>query len=429
MQPSKAPRAVALDLLSLVLDRRRPFDEALAQHADMPRMEPRDRAFVRLSVATVLRRLGQIDEMIARRLERPLPDKAANVQHILRIGVAQLIFMKAPPHAAVSEAVKLAEKRAPSFKGLVNAVLRRISVEGHDLVAAQDAGRLNTPDFLWDSWVAAYGEATARAIGEANMTEAALDLTVHADPEAWAERLEARALPTGTLRRPAGGFVAELPGFAEGAWWVQDLAASLPAKILGDVAGLRIVDLCAAPGGKTLQLAAAGARVTAVDLSPKRLEKLAANLARIGLSAETAAADAGVFDADEPFDVVLLDAPCSATGTIRRHPDIPRLKTPNDVARLTETQARLLGRATELVKPGGLLIYCTCSIERVESEAQVDLLLESDDRFERVPIRAEEIGGMAEILNDRGEIRSLPCHLQDLGGIDGFFVARLRRKG
>ena len=262
-------------------------------------------------------------------------------------------------------------------------------------------------------------------------------LTVKADPAAWAERLEATVLPTGSLRRAAGGAVTELPGFDEGAWWVQDLAASLPAKLIGDIRGKRVYDLCAAPGGKTAQLVAQGAEVTAVDRSAKRLERVRENLARLHLSAEVLATDAATWTPDQPADAVLLDAPCSATGAIRRHPDILRVKTPEDIAKLAKAQSRLLAHAVDLVKPGGTLIYCTCSIQPEEGEAQIDRILARDPRVGRLPIEPGELGGadagdgnLAELINERGEVRSLPGMLGGLGGlggIDGFFVARLRR--
>lgn len=420
-------RAAAFDLLREVLRKAAPLDDALERHAVLPTLEGRDRAFVRLLVATVLRRLGQIDALIAAALDKPDAVKAA-VQDVLRLGTAQLLFLGTPPHAAVDTAVELAAARgAEPYKGLINAVLRRLAREGAALVAQQDAGRLNTPDWLWLSWRQTYGTARTRAIVEAHLEEAPLDLTVKDDPAGWVERLGATLLPTGSLRRPAGGSVAELPGFAEGAWWVQDMAAALPARLLGDIAGRTVYDLCAAPGGKTAQLAAAGARVVALDRSAKRLERVTENLARLGLTAETHAADAATWTPEEPADAVLLDAPCTATGAIRRHPDVQRLKAPEDVTALARAQGRLLAHAVDLVKPGGTLVYCTCSLQPEEGEAQIDRLLTREPRVQRAPITAAEVGGLEVLVNGRGEIRSLPGMLPELGGIDGFFVARLLR--
>ncbi|CAO3449199.1 16S rRNA (cytosine(967)-C(5))-methyltransferase (EC 2.1.1.176) [Azospirillum argentinense] len=431
---SLAARSAALDLLRDVLRKSIPFDDAFDAHPELRGLDPRDRGFVRLLTATVLRRLGQIDALIQGSLAKPGLPKAT-VHDILRLGAAQLVFLGTPAHAAVDTAVELAAaKGAEPYKGLINAVLRRIGREGAELAAQQDAGRLNTPDWLWLAWRQAYGIGRTRGIVEAHLHEAPLDITVKADPAAWADRLEARLLPTGTLRRAAGGNLTELPGFAEGAWWVQDLAASLPAKLFGDLAGKRVYDLCAAPGGKTAQLVAQGALVTAVDRSAKRLERVRENLARLNLSAEVLATDAATWTPDQPADAVLLDAPCSATGAIRRHPDILRVKTPEDIGKLAKAQSRLLAHAVDLVKPGGTLVYCTCSIQLEEGEAQIDRILARDKRVERLPITPVDLGGghagdgnLAELINERGEVRSLPGMLGDLGGIDGFFVARLRR--
>lgn len=422
-----AARTAALDLIGSVLRRRTPLDDAFDAHPEIPVLETRDRAFVRLLVSTVLRRLGQIDGLLRESLDRPDPVKGG-VQDVLRLGTAQLVFLGTPAHAAVDTGVALAEARGlDRYKGLINAVLRRIARDGPAAAAAQDAGRLNTPDWLWLAWRQAYGTARARAIVEANLTEAPLDLTAKSDPDAWAGPLEARLTPTGTLRRAAGGPIGELPGFAEGAWWVQDMAAALPAKLLPDLAGRTVYDLAAAPGGKTAQLAAAGAHVTALDRSERRLVRLTENLRRLGLEAEAVVGDAARWQPPAPADAVLLDAPCSATGAIRRHPDIQRLKTAEDVARLAPVQSRMLARAVTLVKPGGFLVYCTCSLQPEEGERQIDTLLASGAPVERVPVEASEVGGLAELVNGRGELRTLPGQLAELGGIDGFFVARLRR--
>lgn len=421
-----AARAVALDVLRDVLRKGVAFDDSFDAHPGLGGMETRDRAFARTLIATSLRRLGQIDALIATALDRPDRPKAT-VLDVLRLGTAQLLFLGTPPHAAVDTSVELATARgAQPYSGLINAVLRRLDREGAAMVERQDAGRLNTPDWLWLAWRRAYGTARTRAIVTAHLQEAPLDLTAKGDPAAWAEALEARRLPTGTLRR-SGGAVTELPGFAEGAWWVQDMAAALPARLFGDISGARVFDLCAAPGGKTAQLAAAGANVVALDRSARRLERVTANLARLGLTAEIATADAATWEPDAPADAVLLDAPCTATGAIRRHPDIPHLKTAGDVTRLARAQGRLLARAVELVRPGGLIIYCTCSLQPEEGEAQVERVLAADNRLERVPVAPGEVGGFADFVTEGGDVRTLPGMLDDLGGIDGFFIARLRR--
>jgi len=424
-----ATRKAAVELLRAVLAQRRPIDEALDAHLALQGMESRDRAFTRLLLTTTLRRLGQIDALIDSALKTPLARGAATVRDVLRLGLAQRLFLATPSHAAVDTSVELAGLTGfAGMKGLVNAVLRRLGEDGPALLAGQDAARLNTPDWLWSRLVEAYGADTAAAIAEAHLHEAPLDLSVKADPEVWAGQLDARPLPTGTLRREAGGMVPELPGFAEGAWWVQDAAAALPARLFGPVEGRRILDLCSAPGGKTAQLAAAGAAVTAIDRSTRRLKRVAENLERLGLAAELHTAEAETFTGAAPYDGVLLDAPCSATGTIRRHPDVPRLKGPEDVAKLAAAQARMLRRAVELVRPGGILIWCTCSLLPDEGEAQIDRLLAEDDRLARVPVAAAEIGGAAELLTPAGDVRTLPSHWPDLGGLDGFHIARLKRR-
>lgn len=421
-------RSVAIDLIGAVLRRKRPLDDAIEDNGEMGGLPARDRAFARLLVATVLRRLGQIDALIAHCLNTPLPARAAMVHDMLRLGIAQLLFLRTPPHAAVATTVDLAEVRGfLSHKGLVNAVLRRLSQEGPDLVARQDAARLNTPDWLWRGWSQAYGEEGVRAIALAHLKEAPLDLTARSDPEKWSERLEALLLPTGTLRRNAGGAIMSLPGYAEGAWWVQDAAAAIPAKLLGNVAGQRVVDLCAAPGGKTAQLAAAGGRVTAIDRSPRRLDRLNSNLARLSLGVESLVADAVTWRPPEPVHHVLLDAPCTATGAIRRHPDVPHLKTPDDVARLAAVQERLLGAAVDILAPGGTLVYCTCSLEPQEGPHQVAKLLARGAPVRRRPIDPAELGGLVECLTPDGDLRTLPSHLAEHDGVDGFFAARLVR--
>lgn len=423
------PRAIALGLLQDVLRRGRALDEALAANANLSALESRDRAFVRLLVATTLRRLGQIDGAIDARLQRPLSPRHAKVRDILRLGAAQVAFLDMAAHAAVDTSVELVGSGGQAgMKGLVNAILRRIAEAG--ALQKDDPDRLNVPGWLWREWEAAYGPDTAAAVARANLSEAPLDITLKSPTEAslWADRLDAEILPTGTLRRAGGGDVTTLPGFSEGEWWVQDAAAALPARLLGDVSGMRIADLCAAPGGKTAQLAAAGARVTAVDLSEKRLRKLTENLARLRLAAETVVADAAKWKPERPFDAVLLDAPCTATGTLRRHPDIAWSKTPQDLKRLATLQDRLLRAAVTMVKPGGLLIYATCSLQPQEGEERIAALLTAEPGVVRSPLAPGEPSGLPpDAVTQDGDLRTLPCHWADRGGMDGFFGARLRR--
>ncbi len=421
------PRAIAVDLLSTVLDKGRLLDDVL-DDPRLSRLEERDRGFVRMLLGTTLRRLGQIDALIEHCVEKPMRAGAAGAEHALRLGICQLLFLDVAPHAAISTTVDLVKgSKLAGFTKLLNAVLRRLDREGRELAAAQDAGLLNTPEWLWRSWCRAYGEDTARAIAQAHLIEAPVDITVAADPALWAERLEAEILPTGSLRRTGGGSVAALPGFDEGAWWIQDAAAALPARLLGDVRGKTVADLCAAPGGKALQLVVAGAELTALDRSAKRLVRFTANLKRLGLKAKVVEADAGAWQPPAPFDAILLDAPCSATGTLRRHPDVARHKNPAEVTKLAGVQARLLRAALPMLKPGGTLVYCTCSLEPEEGPEQIAALLAKGAPLRRVPIRAEEVGGLQELITAEGDLRTLPCHLAGQGGMDAFFAARLEK--
>jgi 16S rRNA (cytosine967-C5)-methyltransferase len=419
-------RAVAIALLTEVLSKGQPLDEVMARHDGLNQLERRDRAFAHAMTAMVLRRLGQIDALITACLNEAHQLKAP-VQQLLRVGAAQLLFLNTPPHAAVDSMVELAAatNATQPYKGLINAVLRRLVREGASMAAAQDAARLNTPDWLWLSWRQAYGVATARRLAEALLQEAPLDISVKADAADWAEKLPAELLPTGSLRRRDATQVTELPGFAAGAWWVQDAAAVLPVKLLGDVAGQRVLDLCAAPGGKTAQLAALGANVTAVDRSAKRLERLKDNVRRLGFSVAVVCQDALNYRPEEKFPFILLDAPCSATGTIRRHPDAQRLKTPEDVTRMADLQRRLLDHALTLLSPGGTLVYAVCSMQPEEGEQQIAAALQRHPQLQRRPINAAEVGGCAEFVTADGNLRTLPSHWPAQGGLDGFFAARL----
>ncbi len=422
-----ASRQAALEILVSCLDKGQPLDEALARHAGFAGLDPRDRAFVRLLLATTLRRLGEIDTVLGALVAKPLEGPNAAGRQVLRLGAAQLLFLGTAPHAAVDTSVRLIEDaHLPHLKGLANAVLRRISREGLAILGDRNPARLNTPQWLWQSWAEAYGEATAHAIAAAHLIEAPLDLTPRSNTDFWAGQLEAEVLPTGTLRRTGGGHIAELPGFTEGAWWVQDAAATLPVRLMGDIAGKRVADLCAAPGGKTMQLCAAGAQVTAVDISARRMVRVGENLARAGLAAELVTADASKWTAGEKFDAILLDAPCTGTGTLRRHPDIAWLKDEEDVGRLTLAQDRLLLHAVEQLKPGGTLVYAVCSLQEDEGPARIDALLGREPRLRRVPVQPAELPGLETAITKEGDVRTLPSMWPERGGLDGFYVARLK---
>jgi len=435
--PGLAARRIAADILDGVLHKHRTLDEQLdgaAAHPGLKALADRDRALMRRLVATILRRLGTLGHVLSRLLDRGIPTDAPRAQSALLIGAAQILWMDVPDHAAVDLSVRLvqSDRRAAKYAGLVNAVLRRCAREGQPLIDEVRAETLDIPPWLMARWIAHYGESNAKAIAAAISHEPSLDLTVKSDAAQWATRLHGETLPTGTVRTLLQGSVTMLPGFSEGRWWVQDAAAALPAQLFGDLAGRRIVDLCAAPGGKTAQLAHAGADVTAIDRSPNRVARLRDNLGRLSLSARALVADATEWQDEsstEEFDGVLIDAPCSATGTIRRHPDVAWLKQESDIAALTALQKRLLQKAVALLKSGGTLVYCTCSLEPEEGEQAVNALLASESGVRRAPIGASEVAGLTDILTPDGDLRTLPCHLPHddprLGGLDGFYAARL----
>jgi 16S rRNA (cytosine967-C5)-methyltransferase len=404
-------REAAFDLLTAVLDRRRPLEDALEA---LPPAAARDRAAAHRLAAAVLRRMGTLDAVLEPLLKKAPPPP---VRHILRLGAAGLLLLGTPDHAAVTTSVALARQRglAP-FAGLVNAVLRRVALVGGAALDGLDGPRLDTPAWLWASW-----GKLARPIALAHQFPAPLDLTLRSGAEA---PTGGETLPTGSIRFPPGTHVTELSGFDSGAWWVQDAAAALPARLLGARPGERVADLCAAPGGKTAQLAAAGAHVVAVERDRGRLARLRENLARCRLSAETIEADAATWRAPAPFDAVLLDAPCSATGTIRRHPDIPHLKRPRDVAAMAEVQDRLIAAAGAMLRPGGRLVYAVCSLQPEEGAARVEAALVRGG-LRQAPFAPEELADLPEARTPEGYLRTHPALWPERGGMDGFFAARL----
>ncbi len=434
--PGLAARRIAADILDGVLHKHRTLDEQLeggGAHPALKTLSDRDRALMRRLVATVLRRLGTLGHVLSRLLDRGIPTDAPRAQSALLIGAAQILWMEVPDHAAVDLSVRLvqSDRRAAKYAGLINAVLRRCAREGQPLIDEVASQALDLPPWLMARWAAHYGESVAKDVAAALSHEPSLDLTVKSDAAQWAARLHGEILPTGTVRTLLQGSVTMLPGFAEGQWWVQDAAAALPVKLFGDIANKTVADLCAAPGGKTAQLAQAGARVTAIDRSPTRVARLRDNLARLALEAETAVSDAAEWQSTsgEAFDGVLVDAPCSSTGTIRRHPDVAWLRQDTDIGALMPLQQRLLQKAVALLKPGGTLIYCTCSLEPEEGEQAIAALLAAESGVRRNPIEAGEVAGLDEIVTPDGDLRTLPCHLPHddprLGGLDGFYAARL----
>lgn len=421
-------RQAAYAILNDIFFQRKNMDEAFARAPGFNDLSGRDRGFVRLLVSIVLKRHREIDKTLQGLLHEPLDQlKPPQLINIFRLGVAQFAFLETKAHAVVNTSVLLAEAEGiHHHKPLVNAVMRRLTREGFQRLDERDAGRLNTPDWLWQQWMQDYGVETALSITAAHLTEAPVDITVKADAEGWSRKLAAELLPTGSLRKASAGFVPDLPGFAEGEWWVQGAAAAIPARLMGDVRGKTVVDLCAAPGGKTAQLAAVGAKVSAVDRSAERMKRLDENMKRLGVPVESIVADGAVWQPRELVDAVLLDAPCSATGTIRHQPDVLILKELKDQEKLAALQRRLMQNALTMLKPGGMLVYCTCSLQKDESERQTSWLLEHAQNVQLDPIRADELHLAPDMITDRGEVRTLPFHWQERGGMDGFYVARFR---
>ncbi len=412
--------------ISAALRKKIPLERAVAELIDAAPLESRDRGFARALASESFRRLGQIEALIRQFVTKPpAPHRAGIAPEIMIAGACELLFLKTPPHAAVDGANRLAQAdhNAVHFKPLINAVLRRIAREGEGVITVQDAAALNTPDWLWPRWLHAYGEAEARAIASVHLMIPPLDLSFSGDPPSIPDAV---SLASGRSRIRRAGRVDELSGYQEGRWWVQDFAASLPVELFGGVAGQRVIDLCAAPGGKTAQFCASGARVTALDHAPGRLKLLSENLSRLRFSAELIAADARDWRPPLPAPFVFLDAPCTATGTIRRHPDLPWLKSAADVEICARLQQELLDAAAEMTAPGGQLIYTVCSLEPEECEEQVETFLARNAAFRRETVRAEQVPDPLFVTRS-GDFRTLPSFWADRGGMDGFYAARLRR--
>jgi 16S rRNA (cytosine967-C5)-methyltransferase len=435
--PGLPARQAAAKLLAAVVDARTSLDGLTDDENGHPAyraLEARDRSLVRAILISALRFRGTIAAAITAQLDRPLPGNALTLNHVLHVAAAQILFLDVPDRAAVDLAVEQAkaDPRTRRFDGLVNGVLRSIGRRKDAILSESTAP--DAPDWFVQRLTQAYGEERAAAILAAHRVEAPVDFTVKDDAAGWAEKLGGVVLPTGTVRvaRPEGA-ISALPGYAEGQWWVQDPAAALPALIMGDIKGLRVADLCAAPGGKTAQLIQAGAEVTAFDISRSRIKRLRANLERLDMEAEVIEADIASFEPTDLFDAVLLDAPCSSTGTVRRHPDVLWTKSPEEIAKLAGVQLRLLGAAVALVKPGGLIVFSNCSLDPSEGEELVDQALADHPDLELEPIAAGALPALDGFISPRGMVRTTPADLPNddpaLGGMDGFFAVRLRRRG
>lgn len=384
-----------------------------------------ERAEARSLADLTLRRLGQIDAVLSAFVDRT---PGGSGQQILRLMTAELLFAGTAAHAAVDTAVRVAqtEKRTSRLSGLINAVGRKIAAGGDTLLAGQDAANLNMPSWLHRTLSRDWGDEVASSVATAHLVAAPHDLTLAnpADLPPIAEEVEGDLMPTGSFRLSGRPQISSLPGYKTGAWWVQDAAAALPARLFRNPSGKRILDLCAAPGGKTLQLVAAGAEVTALDISKRRMARLSENLARTGYSAEVVVADAFAWEPEQQFDAVLLDAPCTATGTIRRHPELPYRLRQTQIGELTALQRALAERAAGWVAPGGSLVFCTCSILKAEGEDHLPFL-RALPSLTIDPILPHELPG--EFLQRDGALRTRPDMWESLGGLDGFFAARLKR--
>lgn len=419
-------RALAFELLLGVIEKRHALDDAFDGAMERHTLEARDRAFVRRLATHALRHFGQCEAIIAGLLDKkPLRQRDKALRALFAMAACELVYLKAPAHAAINGAVEIARrnKDLAHQAGLINAVLRRLAREG----AGDTPAVLNLPAWLRWRWEKTYGVATTAAFAEAHLAEPPLDLTAKGDPAALAARVNGTVLATGTVRCQAGGRVETLAGFAEGAFWVQDAAAALPPRLLSVKRGETVLDACAAPGGKTAFLAAQGAAVTALDKDAARLERVRENLARLKLEATLVAADLTEWTPPGAFDKILLDAPCSATGTLRRHPDVPWLKGEADIAKLAALQSALLNAAAPMLRPGGTLVYAVCSMEPEEGEAQAVRFLTGNPGFRPVPVRPSELPGAETFAAPDGHLRTTPADWPELGGLDGFFAVRFTR--
>ncbi len=435
-KPGLAVRLCAQRLLGAVIETSTSLDGLTDDdhgHPQYRALEMRDRSLVRAILSSALRHRGTVSAFLARLLDKPLPDNAKSLNHLLHVAAAQILFLDIPDHSAVDLAVEAAraDPRNSRFASLANALLRRMAREKADLLPTLLATTRDVPDWFWNELRSQYGERKAEHILAMHRVEAPVDFTVKSNSANWAGLLGGMVLPDGTVRvEKLDVSVPSLPGFSEGAWWVQDAAASIPAMLLGDINGKTALDLCAAPGGKTAQMVQAGADVTAVDLSASRLKRLAGNLARLGLSAKTWQGNAFDFAPHEKFDAVLLDAPCSSTGTIRRHPDVAWTKSPQDVAKLAKLQFDLLEKAAGFVKPGGVLVFSNCSLLAVEGEALARRAAGGITALEPYPVAREDLPGLETLVSTEGWLRSTPADMvlgrPEISGMDGFFAARFR---
>lgn len=444
-KPGLAVRSTATTILTRVIDDGRGLDGLLDTHhgpASYRKLSQTDKSLVRAIATTAFRHRGEIDLALSKMLDRKLPKNARHLLHTLHVAAAQILFMEIPDSAAVDLAVSALneEKRSHRFASLANAILRRMSREKDTLFKSHSAAELailNMPTWLRSRTKKSYGRDRLATIAGQHMLEPVLDLSVKSDPQGWAEKLGGVHLLNNTIRINASGKVEDWEGYQDGEWWVQDAAAAVPATLFGDLKGKSALDLCAAPGGKTAQLANMGASVTALEASKPRLQRLEENMRRLKLEVESVNADLFEWQPTELFDAVLLDAPCSSTGTIRRHPDVQWTKSPEIVDGLAKLQKDMVSKAASFVKPGGTLVFANCSLDRAEGEDVYAQLLSADTELTPRPVTKDEMQNLPDAITGQGTVRTLPCHLQDIKipketnidplrftGLDGFFAAR-----
>ncbi|MGB1360788.1 MAG: RsmB/NOP family class I SAM-dependent RNA methyltransferase [Alphaproteobacteria bacterium] len=411
-----SPRLGAFYLLEAALVDKKPLE--FVEHRTLKQIDPKNRGLARMIAYTALRHNVELDLLINEFVDEEI--FTPQVEIFLKVGLTQILYMDVADHAAVSETINAVFGKALPSKGMINAILRRGVDEGKDFLKGH-TDVINMPKYLWRSWVNTYGEKPARQILEVLQTQAPVDITVKKDPETWAEKLDGKVLPTGGVRLKSGGKIVTLEGFETGDWWVQDLSAQIPVHLMGDIAGKKVIDLCSAPGGKTSQLLARGAKVIAVDHNEFRLNKMRENMERLDLNDNLTIklSDAVKYQVGEKADIVLLDAPCSATGTIRKNPDLPYIKDSGLISSVAKLQRQMLTKAVDMVKEGGMIVFATCSLQPEEGEHHLKDLPEG---LKVLPVRRKEVPGLEKAITPKGVLRILPTMYED--GCDGFFIAR-----
>lgn len=416
------PRVGAFYLLEAVLVDKKSLE--FVEHHTLKNIAPKDRGLARMIAYTALRHNTELDLLIEKFVDTEI--FTPQVTLFIKVGLTQIVYLDIPDHAAVSETINGVFGKALPSKGMINAVLRRGVEQGRDIIQSHH-DIINLPKYLWRSWVNTYGEKPARQMLKSLQHQAPVDISVTSNPKKWAEKLNGTLLPTGGVRLGKVGTVTKLEGFEDGHWWVQDIAAQIPVHIMGDITGRTVIDLCAAPGGKTSQLLARGATVIAVDHNAFRLQRLQQNIQRLGLGKNLTVvlSDAVKYIPDTQADMVLLDAPCSATGTIRKHPDLPFLKDDGLIKSVAKLQRQMLEKARDMVKDNGQIVFATCSLQPEEGEHHMQNL---PDGLKIAPIRRREMGDLFSCITPQGTIRTLPIHYAKHGGMDGFFIARLQKR-